>query len=112
MTGMGLAWRKRSKRGPNCTARTSYVSGSDLNSATVPGYKKTPNLEGVVALRLTHPTPVRDGRLSGKRLLAVLNALGHFRHGARAFRDLVFDLDVGRERPPLLLHELQDLLER
>src|SRR5262249_24673932 len=49
---------------------------------------------------------------SGERLLAVPDALGDFRHGARALRDLVLDLDVGRERPLLLLHQLQDLLER
>jgi outer membrane protein assembly factor BamE (lipoprotein component of BamABCDE complex) len=45
-------------------------------------------------------------RFSGERLLAVPNALGHFSHGARALRNLVFDLDVGRKSPLLLLHEL------
>src|SRR5271155_2815045 len=49
---------------------------------------------------------------SGERLFAIPNALGNFRYGARALRDLVLNLDVGRKRPLLLLHQLQDLLQR
>src|SRR5262245_3190804 len=48
-----------------------------------------------VAERPPHVTP------SGERLLAVPDALGHFRYGGRALRDLVLDLDVGRKRPLL-----------
>ena len=51
-------------------------------------------------------------RSSSERFLAVLHALRHFLHRVGARRDLVFQLDVGVDRPLLLLEKLQDFLDR
>ena len=90
----------------------------DLNGVAQPAMgKRTRNtaerLPSEVAKRIIFP-PERPAQVTSscERLLAVPNALGHFRYGARALRDLVLNLDVGRKRPLLLLHQLQDLLER
>ena len=40
----------------------------------------------------------------GERLLAVLQALGHFLDGVRSLRDFVLELDGRRHRPPVFLH--------
>ena len=49
---------------------------------------------------------------SGQRLSAVLDALGHFGHGIGAFRDFVFQFDLGGEGPLFLPHQLEHFPDR
>src|SRR6266487_398459 len=51
-------------------------------------------------------------RSSSERLLAVLHAFRHFLHRVGARRDAVFQLNIGVDRPFLLLEKLQHFLDR
>src|SRR5262245_53897133 len=55
----------------------------------------------------------RCGRwLPLQRGAAEIEALADFLHGVRALGDVVLELDRGRDLPLVLLHELEDLLDR
>src|SRR4051794_40778531 len=103
---------------PLCGASGAGVDKRTTSGATPPGETAGKQgtfrrpYAGLADRRVTWRCRLFQRCSSGERFLAVLHALRHLLHRVGARRNSVLQLDVGVDRPLLLLEELQDLLNR